>query len=31
MTGDQTFNILIGILFLIVIGFLRRSRGTGWG
>jgi hypothetical protein len=31
MTDDQTLNILIGILFLIVIGVIRHNRGIGWG
>lgn len=30
MSNDLTINILIGVLFLIVIGVVRHNRGLGW-
>ncbi len=31
MTDSQTLNILIGVVFMILIGILRHNRGMGWG
>jgi hypothetical protein len=31
MNDNQTLNIIIGILFFVVIGVIRRSLGPGWG
>lgn len=31
MVDDQTFSILIGILFFIILAVVRFNRGIGWG
>ncbi len=29
--SDQTLNILIAVLFLIIFAVIRFNRGIGWG
>jgi len=31
MNDSQTLNVLIGVVFLVIIGVIRNNRGIGWG